>query len=198
MESGAPPSVAPDPVSTPGAGEDLRARYDSYRLRQAARLVRMLPEGAVRPLYRRARLEALRSRDGLAEDLRDPLDVLVRYCARVLPLPPFEVWREDLASHPRAHRAEQQEADSVGPTADAPATLDERTFECDGYAWRARLRSYREADVWRAFIAFEGPWSGGPQRTAPVFCERDVWGLLERFDSFEDTTLRAFLRSALP
>jgi hypothetical protein len=157
----------------------------------------MLPKEAVRPLYRRARLEARSSGDGLAGSVHDPLDLLVRYCEGLLPLPPFEVWSDDLERFPDAHLADLEHS-AVGPTADEPATLDERTFEYCGAAWKASLRTYREADLWRAFIAFEGPSTAGPHQTAPVFCERDVWGLLERFGSFEPAALGAFLRSALP
>ena len=108
-----------------------------------------------------------------------------------------EAWFRDLREHPRAH-ADDLEDSAVGPTPADPTTLDERSFEFGGRPWTASLRSYREADLWRGFIAFEGPSTTEPHRTAPLFCERDLAGLLERFASFETATLQAFLRSALP
>jgi hypothetical protein len=194
MNSGAPPTPAYAPVSR--AERELSVRYESYRLRHAIRLVQMLPREAVRPLYRAAR-EAVESAEGFSGGVDDPLGLLVRYCERLLPLPPFEVWLDDLRRNPRAHMDDLEDS-AVGPTAAEPTTLDERSFEFGGRSWKATLRSYREADLWRGFIAFEGPSTTGPHNTAPLFCERDLWALLERFTSFETAALQAFLRSALP
>ncbi len=194
MSPGPPPTLAYAPASH--ADRELGVRYQSYRLRHAIRLVQMLPKEAVRPLYRAAR-EAVESEEGLTGGVDDPLGLLVRYCEGLLPLPPFEVWLRDLRRNPRAH-VDDLEDSAVGPTAEEPTTLDERSFEFGGRAWRASLRSYREADLWRGFIAFEGPSTTEPHKTAPLFCERDLRALLERFSSFEAAALRAFLRSALP
>jgi hypothetical protein len=195
MRTGAPPTQAYAPGEE--TAHELAVRYESYRLRQAIRLVQMLPRGAVRPLYRLARLEAEESEEGVAGGVDDPLGLLVRYCEHLLPLPPFEIWRDDLLTNPRAH-VDDLEDSAVGPTAAEPTTLDERTFLFGGRAWKASLRSYRDAELWRAFISFEGPSTTAPHRTAPLFCERELWALLERFASFETAALQAFLRSALP
>jgi len=176
---------------------ELRERYDSYRRRQAARLVQMLPREAVRPLYRRARDEAIRSGAVGVGDDGDPLALLMRWCERLLPLPPFDVWMEDLRLFPDGHFADLEES-TDGPTADAPSTMEVRALEVRGKPWLARLRSFREAGLWRGYIAFEEEGSGRVHRTAAVFCEADAAELRERFLSFERAALEAFLRSALP
>ena len=172
-------------------------QYEAYRRRQAVRLVQMLPRDAVRPLYRRARDEARRL-GALAEGGEDdPLALLVDYCLRLLPLPPFEVWLGDLRAHPDGHLTDLAES-AEGPTAEAPSTMEVRSVEYNGRAWLARLRSFREQDLWRGYIAFEEGDSGCVHRTAAVFCEHHPSDLRERFLSFESAALQAFLRSALP
>ena len=121
--------------------------------------MQLLPREAVRPLYRRARDEARRA-DALADGGEaDPLALLARFCRRLLPLPPFEVWREDLRSHPEGHFADLEESADV-PTADAPSTMEVRSLEVRGRPWLAHLRSFREAGLWRGYISFEE--AGGP------------------------------------
>lgn len=196
MVAGEVPARGTDPVELV-TGEELLVRYEGYRRRQAARLVRMLPRDAVRPLYRRARGEALRS-DSLSDDGEDdPLALLVRYCGALLPLPPFEVWLEDLRLHPDGHFADLEESVD-GPTADAPSTMESRPMRVHGRPWVAQLRSFREAGLWRGFISFQEEGSRRVHRTAAVFCEEGPGELRERFLSFENGALEAFLRSTLP
>lgn len=196
MVVGEPTARGTDPLQHV-ADAELRLRYDAYRRRQASRLVQMMPREAVRPLYRRARDEARRA-DALADGgEEDPLAMLVRYCQRLLPLPPFEVWQEDLRTYPAGHFADLEESADV-PTADAPSTMGVRTLEAHGTSWLAHLRSFREAGMWRGYISFEDPGSGRMHRTAAVFCEAEAGELRERFLSFEREALEAFLRSALP
>lgn len=180
---------------TPLVTEDeLRARYAAYRKRHATRLVRMLARDAIRPLYRRARFEAVRDGGQVADD---PLAVLVGFCESLLPLPPFEVWRSDFARNPSAHFADLE--DSLDdPTPEAPSTMESRDVDLGGDPWTAHLRAFREGGFWRAFIAFEESGTGRVQRTAAVFYERDASELRDRFLSFEPVALQAFLRSALP
>jgi hypothetical protein len=179
------------------ADAELRRRYEAYCRRQASRLVQLMPREAVRPLYRRARDEARRA-DALADGGEtDPLTLLVRYCRGLLPLPPFEVWREDLRRYPEGHFTDLEESADV-PTADAPSTMEVRSLEARGRRWLAHLRSFREAGLWRGYISFEEEGSGRAHRTAAVFCEADAAALRERFLSFEAAALEAFLRSALP
>ncbi|HKJ02771.1 MAG TPA: hypothetical protein VJ997_09960, partial [Longimicrobiales bacterium] len=78
---------------------ELQDRYDAYRRRQATRLVQMIPREAVRPLYRRAReARRLGALGDPGDD--DPLALLVAFCQRLLPLPPFDAWLEDLRTNP--------------------------------------------------------------------------------------------------
>lgn len=196
MVSGEVPTHGADPVAL-ATGEDLHVRYEAYCRRQAARLVQMLPREAVRPLYRRARNEALRADSMPDEGEHDPLALLVRYCRALLPLPPFQVWADDLRRHPDGHFADLEESVD-GPTADAPSTMESRPMSLHGRSWVAQLRSFREAGLWRGYISFQEEGSRRVHRTAAVFCEEGPGELRERFLSFEDTTLEAFLRSALP
>lgn len=178
-----PPGPATAPV-------DLHEQYRSYRTRQAAALARMLPREAVRPLYRRALREG---ELGRAQD--DPLGVLVECCERLLPLPPFEVWLRDVTLHPDAHLEDLD--DSVeAPDAAAPATLEARTFDVDGDPWVAHLRSYRDGEAWRGFIAFEERRSGRVLRTTLVFRESSAADVRTRFLDFDHGALEAFWRSA--
>ncbi|MGD8320025.1 MAG: hypothetical protein PVJ02_06210 [Gemmatimonadota bacterium] len=185
-------TVPPTPAAPYLSAEELEMRYAVYRRRQASRLVQMLPRDAIRPLYRTARRAA-----GAPESLGDPLALLVAFCEELLPLPSFDVWCDDLRAHPDAHLADLD--DSVdGPTADAPSTLAVQEVEVGGRRWRAHLRAYRDAGLWRGFIAFEDRDAGSVHRTAVVFCEGRPGDLRERFLSFGPAALRAFLRSALP
>ncbi len=196
MVAGTLPTRAEEPLQYV-ADAELRDRYGAYRRRQAARLVQMLPREAIRPLYRRAREEALRS-DALGDGGEaDPLGLLLRYCERLLPLPPFSLWTEDLRSHPDGHFADLEES-TDGPTPEAPSTMEVRALMVQGRPWLARLRTFREAGLWRGYISFEEEVSGRVHRTATVFCESRADELRERFVSFEPTALEAFLRSALP
>lgn len=190
--------IGEEGLGTPTAeAAELHVRYGSYRRRQASRLLQILPREAVRPLYRRAR-EGARARDA-SEDAAadDPLALLVGFCEELLPLPPFDVWCEDLRRNPDAHLTDLDEsADS--PTADAPATMATQDVEYAGARWVARLRAFRDAGLWRGYIAFEEGGRGRVHRTTTVFCERDPGELRRRFLSFEPAALEAFLRSALP
>ena len=190
--------TAPDIAGSPHVvADELRVRYAAYRRRQAGRLLQMLPRDAIRPLYRRARSEAARDSASADVVVDDPLALLVRYCESLLPLPPFDVWCRDVERHPDAHFADLE--DSLDdPTPDAPSTMETRALEFAGQAWTAHLRAFREGGFWRAFISFEEGSTGYLHRTAPVFYERDVGELRDRFLSFETGALQAFLRSALP
>lgn len=178
-------------LSTHLAKDELLGQYQAYRKRQARGLVRMLPREAIRPLYRRARAAG----HGIASS--DPLAVLVDYCETLLPLPPFERWYEDLAASPAAHLHDLDDS-AEAPTADAPTTVDARTFELDGASWIAYLRSFRDGSTWRGYIVFEDRQSRRLHRTALIFRENDPADLRDRFLDFEPVALAAFLRSALP
>jgi hypothetical protein len=176
---------------------ELRGRYESYCRRQAARLVQMMPRDAVRPLYRQARAEAVRN-DALTDTGEsDPLALLVLHCRSILPLPPFDVWLDDLRRNPDGHFSDLEES-MDGPTAATPSTMEARPLVALGRPWTAHLESFREAGLWRGFISFHEDGSGRAHRTAAVFCEPGPRELRERFLTFENAALEAFLRSALP
>ena len=170
--------------------EELRAQYRSYRRRQARGLVRILPVEAVRPLYRMAL-------NNVELDGSDPLEVLVQYCERILPLPPFEVWVADRSGYQAEHLRDMAEAAEV-PTAESPATLEVRSFSYEGALWVANLRAFRDRLTWRGFIAFESEHSTEVHQTALVFSESEPADVQERFSGLEMSTLGAFLRSTLP
>lgn len=188
----APGGDAPDAVAGFSLAE-LEVRYQAYRRRQARSLVGMLPREAVRPLYRRA----LRDSEG-PSDGDDPMGLLLASCEELLPLPPFDVWLDDLRARPDAHWRDM-EGSAEAPTATAPATIDVRDFARGASRWMARLRGFRDHDTWRGFIAFEEEHRSGPvYRTTLVFRESGPSELRDRFRGFDSGSLEAFLRSALP
>lgn len=172
--------------------EDLEARYAAYRRRQARGLIRLLPREAIRPLYRRAL-----GHDEVVGPVADPLEALLRFCERLLPLPPFEVWLEDVREHATAHLRDLDDSADV-PTADAPTTVEARRFAFEGSPWVAHLRSFREGQTWRGYIAFENEQADHVHRTALIFSESDPVDVRERFLDFDLAALQAFLRSTLP
>lgn len=186
---------APGSLPRPELTEaQLKARYEQYRRRQAARLVTLIARDAVRPLYRTARARALQR---AAFDPKDPARALVELCLQLLPLPPFERWREDLANNPLAHL--EDEAWGARPRTHRRSTLtDTRTLAHGGSVWHAALNVYADEDGWRGFIAFHSPGRPASLRTADIFREPTPADVRERFRSFEPHTLEAFLRSVLP
>lgn len=191
------PAVEPDTAgASPRLHEDdeLQVRYRAYRRRQAARLLQLIPREAVRPLYRRA-LERLPAGDRPFQG--DPLALVTSLCETFLPLPPMEVWHDDLVRNPDGHLRDLEES-VHGPTADAPATLASREMVSEGRRWRVLLRSFRDEDAWRGFMVFEDQAGGPSHHTAIVFRERDPLELRSRFRSFEPAALEAFLRSSRP
>lgn len=172
--------------------EDLELQYAAYRRRQARGLIRLLPREAVRPLYRRALGD-----ESVVGPVADPLEALLRFCERLLPLPPFEVWLQDVRDHATAHLRDLDDS-ADAPTADAPTTVEARRFAFDGHPWVAHLRSFREGQTWRGYIAFEEEGADRVHRTALIFSESDPVDVRERFLDFDLAALQAFLRSTLP
>ena len=177
---------------TPATSDELVLKYEVYRRRQARGLLSMVPPAAIRPLYRRALREGFGS-----EGDSDPIGALVAYCERLLPLPPFETWCDDVRQNPAAHLHDVAES-AEAPSAEAPVTVETRTFIYADHPWTAHLRSFRDGVTWRGFIAFEDQQSSRVHRTALIFQELDPVDVRDRFLSFESTALCAFLRSALP
>ncbi|GMR14048.1 MAG: hypothetical protein BMS9Abin29_2278 [Gemmatimonadota bacterium] len=172
----------------------LRRRYHDYCQRQAAGLLRLIPQEAIRPLYRTARAWA--AARGLHEN-KDPMATLVRYCRGLLPLPPFERWLEDYEQHRIAHLRYVSEGPLHARAVD-PVVVDAREVRMDGERWTARLSLFPDGDVWRGFIGFVREPSGTGVRTANVFCDEDPKNIRDRFTDLTFHTLQAFLRSTLP
>jgi len=169
-------------------------RYRAYRRAQAEGLVRLLPPDAVRPLYARARKWAVAR--GI-HDAQDPMASFLRFCERLLPLPPFRVWREDAGAHPEAHVREMERRPGGDPELDGfPAEV--RTFEVGDTSWQATLNLYRGGQAWRGTIAFQAGAGGAVHHTAEIFREESSEAVRARFREFDAPALRAFLRSARP
>jgi hypothetical protein len=202
----APSQTASEIGALPGSGGlswppiadgELRRRYADYRRRQARALLSIIPREGVRPLYRRA----LRSRryDGIPAS-GDSLEALLVSCEELLPLPPYEVWVEDLRRYPSAHLVELDQS-AEAPTAAAPVTLAVRRFHSEGVDWRAKLSAFRDGVAWRGFIDFESGSEDAMHRrsrTALIFREVGPADLRSSFMAFSNGSLAAFLRSTLP
>jgi hypothetical protein len=168
-----------------------RRRYEAYGRAQARELLNLLPQTAIRPLFRRAR-EELRAAGGTA-DPDDPLSILLDYCRRLLPLPPFEQWREDARRHPDAYR-ETRDPRWIRD----PVTVDVRALDAEGSRWVASLDVRSDGGLWRGRVTFRRPDDARGYATGEIFREDGVEALRERFLEFDDRTLAALLRSSLP
>ena len=179
------------------ARELLLGRYDAYCMQQAAALPALLPREGVRALYRAARAR-------VTGEITDPLALLLEQCRRVLPVPPFEVWAEDYLKNRPSYLDEMERG--AGPAKTAPVVVDLRRLQHAGQSWVAGLSVFHEPPSWRGFITFhpevttsaDAPAATIPRhRTADVFREDRSEDVRERFQSFTETTLQAFLRSAI-
>lgn len=191
------PTSSPTPTGAPRPATSelqLHERYELYRRRQAARLVTLMPPDAVRPLYRKARDRALRKG---SFDPKDPAQALIELCLELLPLPPFEQWRDDLERNPLPH-IEDEAWGRGDPSAPRTTRADTRVLTYRDTVWFASLHLYPDDHGWRGFIAFHSPQRPQPLRTADIFQEPTATQVRHRFHSFQEETLEAFLRSVLP
>lgn len=172
-----------------------REAYEAYVRREARGLLDVLPREGVRSLYGRAREWA---REAGVHDQKDPMATLIRYCAEILPLPPFSVWAKDVMQNARTHLSRLR-ADPGG-TGDAAGSLpmEARSFLVAGDRWYAVLGVYRARDAWGGSIRFHRGPDTPVHRTAGIFRGRDPVDVASRFRSFDDASLRAFLRSVRP
>lgn len=192
--SSAPPAQQ-DRLAGARLPEELARRtYRAYRRRQAAELLRLLPSGAARPLYAKARGWA-RSRG--VHDEKDPMSTLLRYCEHILPLPPFRDWIGDASRNPDAHVRQLERRPDGEPATDS-FPVEVRSFEEGGVVWYATLSLYRAGDAWRGFIAFHRGPDTPVFRTAEIFREESAAEVRSRFRTFEPPALEAFLRSVRP
>ncbi|MBT8336121.1 MAG: hypothetical protein KJO11_05915 [Gemmatimonadetes bacterium] len=180
-------SLDASPVS-----EALQSRYRAYRIEQGRALLGLVPREGLRALVRAAGV-------GSSSDGQASLDALAAYCADRLPLPPLPVWARDFAAHREAHIADAPllEAGPRSPNG-APVAVAVRGFRSAGVERVARLVVRPRGDDWEGAVEFPTPGDGRATRTAPVFREATVPAIRNRFDSFDDRTLEAFLRSTLP
>lgn len=178
-----------------GLPEELARRtYRAYRRRQAGELLRLLPDDAVRPLYKKAREWG---REAGLHDGKDPMRTLLRYCEHILPLPPFREWLRDASSNAEAH-VRQLERRPEGDGAKDPFPVEVRRFLAEGTTWYATLTLYRAVEAWRGFIAFHRGPDTAVHRTAEIFREESPAEVRARFRAFDPAALRAFLRSVRP
>ena len=179
------------PAETP---EVLYFRYLAYRRRHADRLVRLIPREAVRAMYGKARDWALEQG---RHDSRDPMATLVRFAEHLLPLPPFEVWLSDRASHPIRHIEDSNPASPVSAPS-RPAKVEERRFDHEGRTWVASLHVFSTGTRWRGFLRFRESGRTRRYHTAHIFLEDTAREVRRSFRGFDGGALGAFLRSVLP
>lgn len=177
------------------ATEALRARYEAYRHRQGRDLLTILPREGVRALVRQ-----FRSGQGEAVGGEPTLEQLAAYCAELLPLPPFGAWLEDFHRNRGAHLEDVEPPLAEGPVVPGgePVTVDVRAFAVGSVEWVAALCVHPVEEGWRGAIQFHRPPERDSVRTTDIFREEHLTPVRERFHGFDEATLRAFLRSALP
>ena len=188
------PSLTPDVGSPPGWAFDLVdpwTRYREYRRRQAAALLALVPREGIRPLYRHA-LDGMRG--GAGES--DSLALLLSFCERLLPLPPFDLWLSDQDAHPAAYL--DDESGSLREESQGHVTVETRCLEVPGGRWWAALDVQRDENVWRGHITFHPAEGSRSHATGEIFSESTADAVRDRFMEFDDRTLTAFLRSSLP
>ena len=180
-------------ITPSGPGPTPAQRYEWYCERQVSILLSLLPADVLRTFYGHAREWAAGRGEHQA---KDPLSTLRRFGRRVLPLPPFEIWRNDFLRHRLAYLEDDLEPPDPRTRSD-PVTVDARSLDYRDESWNVELRLFSDAAVWRGFMVFRSG-TGPAFSTADVFCESAPAAIRERFMDFEPGTLQAFLRSALP
>lgn len=170
--------------------EALVRRYAEYRLRQGRELLELLPREGRRALIRACRARS--GGDGSFEELAD-------YCASLLPLPPLAVWLADFQTHRAAHLAFDDPA-VAGPRSPdgSPVVVGVRELRFEGRPWVAQLLVSPVDTLWQGGIQFHGEGHPDSVRTGCIFREPVVDRIRDRFRDLDETTVAAFLRSALP
>jgi hypothetical protein len=126
------------------------------------------------------------------------LDWLAGHCATLLPLPPFERWAEDFYRARSAY--DPIPGPPMAPAAPdgSPVTVEVRSLAFGGGHWTAGLALRPEGGGWTGHIRFHAREEGPVYATGEVFREGSPLAVRQRFQGFDDHTLGAFLRSALP
>lgn len=186
--------MAPTALQAPGraipATEALLRRYAAYRLRQGRELLELLPREGRREVIR-----ACRSR-GEAEG---SIEELAAFCAGLLPLPPFHVWLADFQAHQASHLSFEDPA-VAGPRSPdgSPVVVGVKELSFRGRPWVAQLLVSPVDGLWQGAIQFHGDGRDDTVRTGCIFRETTVETIRDRFRAFDEITVAAFLRSALP
>lgn len=172
----------------------LGRQYEAYCRTQARAFLSMIPREGVRPLYARARSWAIRAE---RYEEKEPLETLVRFVLKMLPLPPFEVWVTDFEQDPYPYLRALEFGGMSSLGWSEPATLERRAVRGGDLEWMSSLKVYQDDGVWRGFISFDGEGMSRSFRTTDVFCESDAEEVRNRYFELTDSTLEAFLRSVL-
>lgn len=173
----------------------LRERYLAYRQAQGRELLNVIPREGVRSLLRHFRADAPGDAPREGEDL---LEWLALRCGDLLPLPPFELWVRDF------HQARGAYATEPGPplAPEAPGgehvTVEVRSHRYQGKEWVAALAVRPQHDLWVGHIRFHPQQESAVFTTGDIFREASPVEVRQRFHTFDEHTLNAFLRSALP
>ncbi len=213
MDSAASSSSEFDQRVVDRSSPESRSTYERYRIGEAMSFLHLVPRDGIRPLYAEAREWA--RREGI-HNSADPMESLLRFLLKVLPLPPYSVWREDV----RTCEFEYALRACSAPDAEERApevTVDSRTFQHYRKPWNAGLHMYQDGRGWRGFISFApaaesplapaakvplAPADGGQSRsavrTANIFVDSDPRAIRRRFRSYRENVLTGLLRSALP
>ena len=168
----------------------LLERYRAYRRAQGRELLTIIPREGVRSL--------LRTFEPSSPDDGDVLDELAARCSELLPLPPFDVWARDF------HEARAEYESLPGPplapeSPDGEAvTVEVRSIAFRQSEWVAALALRAHDDQWVGHVRFHPSSGAQVYTTGDIFRESSPLQVRERFRSFDDGTLNAFLRSALP
>lgn len=174
--------------------QTLHERYVAYCRAQGRELLNVIPREGVRELIRhfRGQGEPVRAMDA------DMLDWLAGRCEELLPLPPFEQWAEDFYRSRAAY--DPIPGPPMAPAAPdgSPVTVEVRSLAFGGHRWTAGLALRPAAGGWTGHIRFHAREEGPVYATGEVFREGSPLAVRERFQAFDDHTLGAFLRSALP
>lgn len=170
--------------------ESLRGIYERYCEGEAMGLLSLMPREALRGFYRRAHGWAEETGDA---DGRDPLGIARRFAREILPLPSYEAWIPLYLSSRAAYL--EQLGIPAAPRREEPVAVAVRSF---GDGWVAALCLKEAPSGWNGFIQFHRSEGLQSCRTTDLFRQEEADDIRARFDGFDDRTLRAFLRSALP
>lgn len=182
---------APATIHSPS----LQDRYRAYRKVQGRELLNVIPREGVRSLLRHFRAEERAPGTDAAGDV---LEWLAERCGDLLPLPPFEIWARDFHGAREAYAAEPGPPLAPEDPYGEAVTVEVRSLRQEGEGWVAALALRPQHDLWVGHIRFHREASDAVFTTGDIFREASPLEVRQRFGGFDDHTLSAFLRSALP